>query len=498
MADIKISELEPTTDLEGLYTLGSDKNNLSKKVSLQFLKTAADYANTQGDYAKGVADGIAGLLGIEEYSQFSESVEYPALTVVMYNGQLYRFTQTHYAGAWLGTDVEKTSVKGVIRSVGLGNRTNEDVTTTMALRKRVDYDRYVGSLKIKVGDQEYSGTILNISADSYNEIDGYPELKVRFFVGTTLYEALNEGSTAWQISKVTDVAEWEQKLAQLDQRLIDVEENGGGESGMFKEDTSSNILNITDEEGNILASWDEKGGFIAKAINQDLKGIKVFCVGDSITYGQGLSSPTTQRWSAQLADMFEWDLVVKAEGGIPLSCYTSNNGKTCVNFIDTLATMSEKPDLILVWGGHNDSSYRPSPYGDFKDIATQDTAGALATYADRKSFCGALRYIAEVCHNYAPNAKVYFLTLLNGGASNPFVQMSLTPDKTRDDMVKAIYDAGRLFQCGVIDMGMCGINAVSGVSGNLTSDGTHPNAAGTKQIVNYLANYLNNNFVKVE
>lgn len=98
MADIKISELEPTTDLEGLYTLGSDKNNLSKKVSLQFLKTAADYANTQGDYAKGVADGIAGLLGIEEYSQFSESVEYPALTVVMYNGQLYRFTQTHYAG----------------------------------------------------------------------------------------------------------------------------------------------------------------------------------------------------------------------------------------------------------------------------------------------------------------------------------------------------------------------------------------------------------------
>jgi hypothetical protein len=108
--------------------------------------------------------------------------------------------------------------------VGLGNRTNEDVTTTVALRKRVDYDRYVGSLKIKVGDQEYSCTILNISADSYNEIDGYPELKVRFFVGTTLYEALNEGSTAWQISKVTDVAEWEQKLAQLDQEWQEIKD----------------------------------------------------------------------------------------------------------------------------------------------------------------------------------------------------------------------------------------------------------------------------------
>lgn len=52
MADIKISELQPTTDLEGLYTIGSDKNNLSKKVSLQFLREAADYAIEQGDYAK--------------------------------------------------------------------------------------------------------------------------------------------------------------------------------------------------------------------------------------------------------------------------------------------------------------------------------------------------------------------------------------------------------------------------------------------------------------
>ena len=52
MGEIKISELEPTTDLEGLYTIGSDKNNLSKKVSLQFLREAADYAIEQGDYAK--------------------------------------------------------------------------------------------------------------------------------------------------------------------------------------------------------------------------------------------------------------------------------------------------------------------------------------------------------------------------------------------------------------------------------------------------------------
>lgn len=58
MADIKISELQPTTDLEGLYTIGSDKNNLSKKVPLQFLREAADYAIEQGDYAKREGDSI--------------------------------------------------------------------------------------------------------------------------------------------------------------------------------------------------------------------------------------------------------------------------------------------------------------------------------------------------------------------------------------------------------------------------------------------------------
>lgn len=58
METIKISELEQTTDLQGLYTIGTDKNNLSKKVSLEFLAEAAEYANRQGDYAKDSADAI--------------------------------------------------------------------------------------------------------------------------------------------------------------------------------------------------------------------------------------------------------------------------------------------------------------------------------------------------------------------------------------------------------------------------------------------------------
>lgn len=114
MADVlgkKISELAETTDLAGLYTIGSDRNNQSKKVPLQFVKEAADYANAQGDYAKGVGDTIQGNTGVNEYPAFSSSTQYAAGSVVHYNNKLYRFTALHPAGAWVGTDAIETSIK---------------------------------------------------------------------------------------------------------------------------------------------------------------------------------------------------------------------------------------------------------------------------------------------------------------------------------------------------------------------------------------------------
>ena len=114
MADVlgkKISELAETTDLAGLYTIGSDRNNQSKKVPLQFVKEAADYANAQGDYAKGVGDTIQGNTGVNEYPAFSSSTQYAAGSVVCYNNKLYRFTALHPAGAWVGTDAIETSIK---------------------------------------------------------------------------------------------------------------------------------------------------------------------------------------------------------------------------------------------------------------------------------------------------------------------------------------------------------------------------------------------------
>lgn len=114
MADVlgkKISELAETTDLAGLFTIGSDKNNQSKKVSLQFVKEAADYANAQGDYAKTIGDTVQGNTGVDEYPVFSASKQYVAGDVVLYEGRLYNFIALHAAGAWVGTDAVETSIK---------------------------------------------------------------------------------------------------------------------------------------------------------------------------------------------------------------------------------------------------------------------------------------------------------------------------------------------------------------------------------------------------
>ena len=116
MAEIKISELAETTDLNGLYTIGVDKNTMSKKVSLQFVKDAANYANEQGDYAKEVGDTLNGNVGVNDYPAFNASTSYAAGDIVRYNGVLYQFTGNHVASAWNGNDVKVTSINAIADS----------------------------------------------------------------------------------------------------------------------------------------------------------------------------------------------------------------------------------------------------------------------------------------------------------------------------------------------------------------------------------------------
>ena len=198
MADIKISELEPTTDLEGLYTIGSDKNNLSKKVSLQFLKDAANYANEQGDYAKEVGDTVNGNVGVNDYPAFSASASYSAGDIVRYNGTLYQFTANHAASAWNGNDVKATSINAITsgKLTELESETNNsnarDVFSLLKNKNEVDTTYTSG----------YINSSGKVSASSYAKHSDFVKIEsgVRYLIHSST-------SDAWHIAYYSDANE---------------------------------------------------------------------------------------------------------------------------------------------------------------------------------------------------------------------------------------------------------------------------------------------------
>lgn len=221
-----------------------------------------------------------------------------------------------------------------------------------------------------------------------------------------------------------------------------------------------------------------------------LYGLTVLCVGDSITVGQGLQ--TNERWANLLANKYNWDLTVKAQGGISTSSYYYiQNNMTDVSMckqIEAIASMEEKPDLIILWSGHNDISYRHCPLGSFDDIAEVDKSGIIPTYADKSSYKGALRYISEVVHTYAPTSTLVYLTpeWIRSSPANLTV-----PEGTTDNewmMSEAIYEGARLFGWVPINMNLCGITPYT--KNLYTSDGVHPNVQGSILIADYLSHEL--------
>ena len=206
----------------------------------------------------------------------------------------------------------------------------------------------------------------------------------------------------------------------------------------------------------------------------DLNGLNVLCLGDSITAGQGLTTAT--RWTNVLASKYDWNLTNKSQGGISLSSYYyTANGKSDVSIAkkaEILKTMTTKPDVIIVWGGHNDTSYRYSPLGTWDDETTD-------------SFKGALKYIAELADEYAPDATLFVLTPLWTTEAPSTLKV---PENTTDNnwmFADAIYEGAEAYGWIPVNMDLCGITPFT--KSGLLLDNIHPNEAGTEKIVAYLS-----------
>lgn len=208
-----------------------------------------------------------------------------------------------------------------------------------------------------------------------------------------------------------------------------------------------------------------------------LERLNVLCLGDSITAGQGLG--TNDRWTNVLANKYGWTLTNKSQGGISLSSYyyTANN-KTDVSIAkkaEVLKTMPTPPDMIIVWGGHNDVSYRYSPIGTWDDETTD-------------SFKGALKHIAKLADEYAPDATLFVLTPIWNNEKSSTLKVPENTTDTDRMFIDAIYEGSDIYGWIPINMDLCGITPYT--KAEFLLDGIHPNTAGTEKIVEFLSKEL--------
>ena len=169
-------------------------------------------------------DNLNANTGVDGYPMFSESEAYSAGDVVNYQGKLYRFTADHAAGAWTGSDAEKTDVvkahivhelgtsetaamsqKGVTYIVASGSDTSEMevkrtitggnvVSVPFLIKKGLMYTVSIesdgtteGQVYTKLLDEggKSHGNIYNTGTLSFIAVDDYDSVNVYFPDGST-------------------------------------------------------------------------------------------------------------------------------------------------------------------------------------------------------------------------------------------------------------------------------------------------------------------------
>ena len=232
-------------------------------------------------------------------------------------------------------------------------------------------------------------------------------------------------------------------------------------------------------------------------VGSNLHGKTVVFLGDSYTrQGRNANSELgTHHWTSLLAQHFGWNFTVLGASG---ATYSNKAGgvqnpapnNSLARYVDSIANMVPKPDLVICWGGANDASF--SPYGNFDNIEEVDNTGAVPTYADRGTLCGGLRYVCEAIHQLAPNAHIFLLG--NPQAANlgvPIRKMGQSPDKYVADIKTAISDAARFFCATYIDIGESNYNQYNAKAGMYAmDDNLHPNWRGCMLLADYLIRKL--------
>ncbi len=213
-----------------------------------------------------------------------------------------------------------------------------------------------------------------------------------------------------------------------------------------------------------------------------LKGKKILFLGDSITFGVGVSNPDNIYWR-RLA--INDGCITKGYGisgtriGAPLkrSRFPEDDD---IYFATRVDSMDEDADAVVVFGGTNDHSHGVIPIGKMSD--REDT-----------SFYGALHNLMTALTAKYPNAKIVFMTPAHkcgeSAAANSFGDPLFGCLK---DYVDAIIEVADYHGLLVLDLyRLWNIDPdIPEIKARYMPDGIHPCDAGHEEIYRLLKCFL--------
>lgn len=214
----------------------------------------------------------------------------------------------------------------------------------------------------------------------------------------------------------------------------------------------------------------------------ELTNLKINFLGDSITEGVGASAPEfvfhqVLKRSCDLKEARNYGI---SGSRIARQIHPSADTRMEQDFCLRASQMDPDADVIVVFGGTNDSGHGDAPFGTFSDRTPY-------------TFYGACHCMMETLINCYPGKPIVIMTPLHRENEDSYAS-EIPKNKTLQDYVNAIREVAEYYALPVLDL-----YATSGIQPRVPvlkemfcPDGLHPSDAGNAKIAHMLEQFLKN------
>ncbi len=227
----------------------------------------------------------------------------------------------------------------------------------------------------------------------------------------------------------------------------------------------------------LITIWDV---IISERIIKPLRGKTITFLGDSITYGVGLTD-AKNLYHALIAKETECTAINLGVSGTGICWSTDGNLGSGNSFLARYMNIDSASKYIVVFGGTND-------YGS-------NTALGASTDTGTTTFCGALNNLINGLMTNYPNAKLLFVTPLRRNYNGVSGDTANTDGHTLGDYVSAMKTICSKYAIPVVDLytesGLYPENSVI-ASQYFSTDKLHPNDNGHVKFYNLIEKKLLN------